>query len=187
MTEYKRFVGSFSAQREQAMGIPSFIGERWKELSGRIPGQFGRYLLVGAGNTLFSYGAFAALTAILTPFIPYAYVVASVLGNLISITFSYLTYKFFIFKTKGNYLREWMKCVAVYSGTALLGVALLPVLVFLIRRFTSFERAAPYIAGAIIAGFSVLVSFTGHKNFTFRSVDSPERAIGRTDAGELQE
>jgi len=150
------------------------------------PRQFARYLVVGAGNTLFSYGAFAALTAILTPLIPYAYILASVLGNLICITFSYLSYKFFVFKTKGNYLREWVKCVGVYGGTALFGVVLLPFLVFVIRRHTSFDKAAPYFAGAVITLLSVIVSFTGHKNFTFRSMDSPGRGINSTDAEELR-
>jgi putative flippase GtrA len=144
----------------------------------RFPSQqFGRYLVVGAGNTLFSYCVFAGLTAVLTAYIPYAYVVASVLGNLVSITFSYLTYKWFIFKTKGNYLREWVKCVAVYSGAALVGIALLPVLVFLIRRFTVFYTAAPYIGGAIIAGLAVIMSFTGHKNFTFRTTSTEQAGL----------
>jgi putative flippase GtrA len=169
------------------MGISGFIGEWWRRLTERFPPrQFGRYLVVGAGNTLFSYAVFTALTAILTPFLPYAYVFASVLGNLIGITFSYLTYKFFIFKTKGNYFREWMRCVAVYSGAGLLGVAFLPVLVFLIRGFTSFDSAAPYIGGAIIAGLSVIASFIGHSNFTFRSIESPKQGIGTTNAEELR-
>ena len=150
------------------------IGWRDELITRFPPQQFGRYLIVGVGNTLFSYGAFAALTALLTPHMPYAYVLASALGNLLSITFSYLTYKWLIFKTKGNYLREWMKCVAVYSGVGLLGVALIPVLVFLIRRMTPMYASAPYIAGAITAVLAVVVSFSGHRNFTFRSARSQQ-------------
>lgn len=136
---------------------------------GRIaPVQFGRYLFVGAGNALFGYGSFATLTALLTPHIPYAYILAAAFANVLNITFSYLTYKWFVFKTKGNYLREWIRCVAVYSGVGLLGVAVLPVLVFLIRRLSPFYASAPYLAGAILAALAVVVSFTGHRNFTFR-------------------
>lgn len=149
----------------------SDFADRWStKLARQIPpGQFGRYLLVGAWNTLFAYGSYAALTALLTPHIPHAYVFAAVLANLLAITFSYLNYKWFIFKTKGNYVREWVRCVVVYSGGSLFGVMVLPVLVFLIRRLTSMYVSAPYIAGAIIAAATVVASFAGHKNFTFRS------------------
>src|ERR1700685_2422291 len=132
---------------------------KWStELTRHVPpGQFGRYLLVGAGNTLFSYGAYAGLTALLTPRIPYAYMFAAVIANILSITFSYLSYKWFVFKTKGNYIREWLKCVAVYSGAALLGLVALPVLVALLRRFGPSYRLAPYLAGAVLAGMTVIL------------------------------
>lgn len=145
------------------------LSKQWSaKVTGHIsPGQFGRYLAVGFGNTLFSYGSYAALTALLTPHIPYAYILAAVLANVLSITFSYLTYKWFVFKTKGNYIREWMRCIAVYSGVGLFGIAVLPVLVFLIRQISPLYASAPYLAGAILAGLAVVVSFAGHKNFTF--------------------
>ena len=37
------------------------------------PGQFLRHLVLGDWNTLFGSAAYAALTALLTPFIPYSY------------------------------------------------------------------------------------------------------------------
>jgi hypothetical protein len=45
---------------------------------------------------------------------------------------------------------------------------LLPPLVFLVRLVTGLDRAAPYIAGALLMGFNVIYSFLGHKNFSFR-------------------
>jgi putative flippase GtrA len=144
---------------------------KWfSELTRHIPpGQFGRYLLVGAWNTLFGYGSFAFFTAVLSPMIPHSYIVACVISSLLSISVSYLAYKFFVFKTKGNYLREWIRCVGVYSGGILVGVLSLPVLVVLIRRNTRFFAEAPYIAGAILTAFTVVYSFFGHKKFSFRS------------------
>jgi putative flippase GtrA len=133
------------------------------------PEQFGRYLLVGAWNTLFGYGSFAALTAILNPIVPHSYILACVIASLLNITVSYLGYKWFVFKTQGNYLREWARCVTVYSGAIVLGVVLLPILVLAIRRGTPFVHAAPYIAGAILTAVSVVYSFIGHKRFSFRS------------------
>ena len=64
------------------------------------PGQFGRYLVVGLGNTAFGYGTYAGLTALLTPHIPYAYIVASVISSFLNITFSFFNYKWFIFRPR---------------------------------------------------------------------------------------
>jgi len=133
------------------------------------PGQFGRYLLVGMWNTLFGYGTFALFTAVLNPIVPYSYIWASLLSGLLNITVAYFGYKWFVFKTKGNYLREWMRCVAVYSGAIVFSLIALPVLVLLIRRNTRFFAEAPYIAGALLTVFVVVYSFLGHKKFSFRT------------------
>jgi putative flippase GtrA len=136
------------------------------------PGQFGRYLLVGAWNTLFGYGAFAAFTALLNPHMKYGYLVASALASPLSITQAFLLYKWFVFKTNGNYLREWARCVAVYGSSILLNLLLLPILVAVIVHTTRYARQAPYIAGALLAGFGVIYSFVGHKKFSFRARSS---------------
>jgi putative flippase GtrA len=152
------------------MSLSEFVNNWRTSLLRHIPpGQFGRYLLVGIWNTLFGYGSYAFFTAILTPTIPHAYIAASVVSSLLNISVSFLGYKWFVFKTQGNYLREWMRCVSVYSGGILFGVLALPVVVTLIRRYTRFDAQAPYIAGAILTAFMVLYSFFGHKNFSFRT------------------
>jgi putative flippase GtrA len=133
------------------------------------PGQFGRYLLVGAGNTLFGYGTFAVLVAILDRVVPHGYILASVMSSVLNITVSYFNYKWFVFKTKGNYLREWARCVVVYSSAIVINALLLPVLVFAIRRWTSYYAGAPYIAGAVLIGCTTIYSFVGHRRFSFRS------------------
>ncbi|MGA7631136.1 MAG: GtrA family protein [Terriglobales bacterium] len=150
---------------------PSGVSNKWStEITGHIPpGQFGRYLLVGAWNTLFGYGTFALFTAILSPIIPHGYILASVISSLLNITVAYLGYKWFVFKTKGNYLREWIRCVGVYSGGILVGVLALPVLVAVIRRNTQLVGQAPYIAGALLTALMVVYSFLGHKKFSFRT------------------
>ena len=132
------------------------------------PRQFARYLLVGVWNTGFAYGTYAALTAWLTPKIPHAYIVASLLSGVLNITVAFLGYKWFVFRTKGNYLKEWLRSLAVYSGSLLLGLLLLPVVVEAVRRFTGNGRSAPYIGGALLMGATVIYSFFGHRRFTFR-------------------
>jgi putative flippase GtrA len=137
-------------------------------LASRVPAaQFGRYLLVGVWNTIFGYSSYALLTAALTPRVPYAYVVASVISGVLNITIAFLGYKLFIFKTKGNYLREWFRCLLVYSGGIAIGTSLLPPTVFVLRHFTRADASAPYIAGALWMGLNVISSFLGHKTFSF--------------------
>jgi len=132
------------------------------------PEQFGRYLLVGLWNTLFGYGDYAGLTAVLAPVIPHSYIPASIIAAPLNITVAYLGYKWFVFKTRGNYLREWSRCIIVYGSSMVLGVILLPLIVYLVRLTTGLDRSAPYIGGALLMGISVVYSFLGHKNFSFR-------------------
>jgi putative flippase GtrA len=136
-----------------------------------------RYLAVGALNTAFGYGCFALFTMLLTPLVSYGYILASLLANLVAISFSFLGYKWFVFKTQGNYLKEWIRCVGVYSGNMLLSAAALPMLVPMVRRQTGNARSAPYIAGAIVLAFSVVLSFFGHRHISFgRSRPNPQGA-----------
>ena len=136
-----------------------------------------RYLAVGACNTIFGYGCFAVFTFLLTPLLSYGYVAASILANLVSITFAFFGYKWFVFKTKGNYLKEWIRCLGVYAGGMILSAAALPFVVGIIRRQPGHDRSAPYIAGAIVLVFSTAFSFFGHRHISFaESNRSPQVA-----------
>jgi putative flippase GtrA len=140
-----------------------------RRLKGRIPPeQFGRFLIVGVWNTLFGYGDYAAWTAVLTPIVPHGYIFASIICTPLNMTVSYLGYKWFVFKTHGNYLREWLRCVMVNGSRTVIGIALLPGVVFLVRRTTGINQGAPYIGGALLMGLGSVYSFFGHKNFSFR-------------------
>ena len=132
------------------------------------PGQLARYLVTGAWNTLFGYGTFVLFTMLLAPLGRQSYILAVIPSTMINITVSFFGYKWFVFKTKGNYLREWVKCVGVYGSSMLLGMALLPIFVFVIRHQFGLEKQAPYIAGAVLGVITVLFSFFGHKHISFR-------------------
>jgi putative flippase GtrA len=130
-------------------------------------GQAIRYGVVGAWNTVFGYGCYSFFTLILTGLGPHSYMLANLIAFPINITVAFLGYKLFVFKTKGNYIREWLRCIVVYSGTFVLSLVALPALVFCIRRLGGLEKAAPYIAGAIVIGATAVVSFFGHKHISF--------------------
>ena len=156
-----------SSSESRVILAPNPCNPRWLTLV--------RYLVVGACNTIFGYGCFALLTLLLTPLLSYGYVVASLLGNLLSITFAFFGYKWFVFRTKGNYLREWIRCVGVYSVGMILSAAALPFVVGIIRRNPGHDRSAPYIAGAIVLVFSVVFSFFGHRHISFADNSRPAK------------
>lgn len=131
-------------------------------------GQVIRYLLVGGWNTAFGYGAFAALNYLLTGVFPYPYMFANVLANIVSITVAYFGYKVFVFKTKGNYLREYLRTYLVYGASCLVSLAMLPVCVALVRLVVHNPVLAPYIAQAMVVPVIVAMSYFGHKKFSFR-------------------
>jgi putative flippase GtrA len=130
--------------------------------------QLARYIFVGGFNTISSYGVFALLNWSFRGLGSYNYMYAAVLANFIAISLAFLGYKWFVFRTRGNYLREWIRCFAVYGGSALIGLAALPILVPILRRTLHNPELATYMAAAIITVIGVLSSFLGHKNFSFR-------------------
>jgi len=133
-------------------------------------GQLRRFIAIGLWNTVFGYACFALLTVLLgRVFTEYGYILAGFIAGVVNITVSFFGYKLFVFKTRGNFIGEWLRCMIVASSGIALGFVLLPVLVYLIRRFTGFDHAAPYAAGAAIAFGNAILNFLGHRNFTFRS------------------
>jgi putative flippase GtrA len=164
------------------------------------PGEFTRYLLIGGWNTAFGYSTYAALTWLLSRHIADGYIYAAVLSNIISISVAFLGYKWFVFRTKGNYLREWMRCFMVYGTAALPNLLLLPVvvnaLIYMLHippgntgHATAFQLSlaymnatfvtAPYIGGAILTATTVLFSFFGHKYFSFRRRTAADEESGK--------
>jgi putative flippase GtrA len=166
-------------------------------------GQFLRYLCVGAFNTVFGYICFAIILTLLNAALPAKWlyltvILASVLSTPLNITVAYLGYKFFVFRTTGNFLGEWLKCFAVYGTGMIPGLIALSALTrFLqssihshatwlhaalasvemhlngrllayVQRIATGKAMAGYIAGAIIIGVSTIYSFVGHKKVTFR-------------------
>ena len=111
------------------------------------PGQLVRYLLTGAWNTLFGYGTFALFTALLAPLGRQSYILAVIPSTVINVTVAFFGYKWFVFKTKGNYFREWCRCVAVYSSSMALSMVLLPILVFIIATASVTRTRHPTLPG----------------------------------------
>jgi putative flippase GtrA len=141
----------------------------FRRLLAHVPaGQMVRFIGVGAWNTLFGYASFAVFAHLLEHRFPtYGYIIAGGVSSVVNISIAFLGYKWLVFKTKGNYLREWARCMVVYSSSIVLGMFLLPLLVFVIRHVTTIDKNAPYIAAAVLVCLNALYNFIGNRQFTF--------------------
>ena len=139
-----------------------------KQQPGKSIRQFVRYILVGGFNTVFGYALFALLNWSTRRLGSYNYMLASIVATPITISVAFLGYKWFVFRTRGNYLVEWIRCFGVYGSSMVITFAGLPILVPILRRNLQEPERAPYIAAALLTVVTVVFSFIGHKNISFR-------------------
>jgi putative flippase GtrA len=130
--------------------------------------QFVRYLLVGGFNTVFGYGLFALLNWALSGLGASSYLLAGFLTSLIALSVAFLGYKWFVFRTRGNYLVEYIRAFGVYGSSMIFSLTGLSILVPILRHHLHKPEMAPYIAAAILTVINVLFGFLGHKHFSFR-------------------
>lgn len=117
-----------------------------------------RYILIGGWNTLFSLGLFITAYTLLKNF--WHYMVIAVICHIFSVAQSFITLKYFVFRTKGNLLKEYIKINITYLGSLFGNLLLL----YIFCSILSIDpRYASIMNAAIIAFFSYLL----HKYFTF--------------------
>ena len=123
-------------------------------------GQFVRFSLVGVSNTLIFYAVYLGVL-----WLGFSFVAAAAAGTTIGIVNSYVLNKIFTFrsgkKSSGKQLGEKIRFVTVYVAQYFVNIAVISVCVniFGIR---------PELAGLPAIGIAVIVSFLGHKYWTFR-------------------
>jgi putative flippase GtrA len=127
-----------------------------------------RYLMVGGFNTCFGYGLFVAFNYLFRRLGVYGSEIASLLSNIVAITVAFLGYKWFVFRTRGHYLREWLRCLSVYGTSMVFSLVMLPPLTLLLRHWFGPSQMASNVAAAILTVFTVAGSYFGHKHFSFR-------------------
>ncbi len=136
-------------------------------------GEVIRFLLVGGSNTLISLGLYSGCVILFGHLLPHhgkplIADIASITSKPIAITVAFLCYKHFVFRTKGNYLKEWLKCFAVYGVSTPAELIILPLATraFLLPSLTS--PYAPFLAGIVNAVVIACYSYFAHKKFSFK-------------------
>ena len=147
-------------------------------LSQRIPkGEALRFLIAGGGNTLFGIADTFLLTWVCIHAQPERAAlmtsVAAFVSTCVNITVSFLTYKWFVFRTKGNYWREYSRSFLVYVPSLLLSTFAVGPLAAVLQHWLPRPALAPYAAQACIIAVAIVPQFLGHKNITFRKKLDP--------------
>lgn len=145
---------------------------------GKLTGQPIRYLIAGAANTLFGIVDTMFFTWLFLHLVPGHEALmtsaATVVATPINISVSFFSYKYFVFCTKGNTLREYLRSFLVYLPSLLIGASCVaPLTVLLRRQMGTHAQLAPYMAQACIIGATIVLSFLGHKHITFRRKSPP--------------
>ena len=86
----------------------------------------------------------------------------AIFANVAAITMSFLTYKWFVFHTKGNWFQEYVRCYFVYGGLAVLNICLTWV-------FVELMGIPIWISQGICIPIAVVISYVGHSRFTFKN------------------
>jgi putative flippase GtrA len=117
-----------------------------------------RYLLVGGANTVFGYCSGVFLYEILSSVLNIVFI--AILINIVNISASFLTYKLFVFKSQSPWWKEYLRSYLVYGGSAMVGVALIWLLV-------DVWHIPFWIAQAIVILLTVTLSYLGHSKYTY--------------------
>lgn len=135
--------------------LQRLVGERLHALHG----QKLRFFVAGGLNTVVGLAAFPALFFLLQP-LELSYMVVLAISQGLCIGFSYLTNKFLVFRTAGDYMGESLRFTAFHLGYFVLNLVVL--------RFCVENLGFPPVPSQL--GFAVLViitSYLWHSRITF--------------------
>tara|TARA_B100001057_G_scaffold383028_1_gene389155 strand:- start:266 stop:670 length:405 start_codon:yes stop_codon:yes gene_type:complete len=119
-----------------------------------------KFLIVGFLNTIFGYSI--GLVNYFLFFELIGIIGVGILNNIINITFAFTMFKRFVFKTiNTNWFFEYLRSYVVYGVKAVVGI-------FVLWLFVSILNINIYISQAVAMLVTIFLSYTGHKNFTFK-------------------
>lgn len=147
------FIWQKAKKMKQILVLYKKVFGLWIKLPQKI-----RFLFVGGYNTVFSY-----LLYVVFVYVGMTAQLALLLSFLISSINSYLTQKFYVFLTRGNYLKEYVKCLVTWMGSYVLNAALL----FVLMKFVGLNA---YFAEFVVLVLLTIYSFVVLKYFAFKTI-----------------
>lgn len=116
-----------------------------------------RFIIVGAINTIVGYGTFAIMV-----FVNAHYLVANVCSTVVGVICSYVLNKYFTFHSRGKSIMEICRFISVYLFSFSVGNLVLLAAV-------EWMKLSPYLAGGINLVITTIISWFGHKYFSFKN------------------
>lgn len=132
-----------------------------------------RFLVVGVWNTAFSTGLLWVLENTI-PHDPRNIVHNQLILTLlwvIAVTQNFFTFKLLVFRTEGRWLKEYVRMYITYAGTFVIQSVLIQVL-------SQYFHLTLFVANIPVIFLVTILSYVGHKYFTFR------HAVEAIDAGD---
>jgi len=117
------------------------------------------YLIIGSLNTLVGYiVGVMVYNAISTH---YHIIAISIISNLICITFSFYTIKKFVFKSKNNWINEYLKSNISYISIFFISTSILWIFVDILKIDIIYSQGIVIIISAVL-------SYSFNFNYTFK-------------------
>ena len=132
--------------------------KRWRQAALQHQVKF-RFLLTGALNTVIGLGVFPALYYLLESR-QLHYLVILTISQVLCICFAYITNKFLVFKTKGNYVNEFSKFITFHLSYFAVNLIVLPLMV-------SGLNFNPVLAQSLFATIVIISSYFWYSRITF--------------------
>ena len=85
-----------------------------------------------------------------------------IISNVLSITMAFFSYKVFVFKTQGNWIKEYIRTYLVYGTSSLIGILILYIGV-------DFLKLPFWLVQGLAIILVAIISYISHSKFTFKS------------------
>lgn len=120
------------------------------------------FLIVGTANTVIGFLWFAFFDFTVGRWAgPYGYFLTLGCAHVLSVLCAFVLYRRFVFRVRGHVWRDLARFETVYLVALGVNAALLAL-------FVTFLHFQPLIAQALIVFATTLISFFGHRDFSFR-------------------
>jgi putative flippase GtrA len=116
------------------------------------------FLIVGTINTVFGFLCFAGFLALLGQ---KRYLAALVCAHVVAVLVAFVLYRFVVFRVRGHVLADLWRFETVYLSALAVNFLLLPLLVEL-------AHLPVLLAQALIVFVTAMMSWMGHKHYSFR-------------------
>jgi putative flippase GtrA len=143
---------------------------------GLVRNQRVAFLIVGAANTVVGYVCFAGFLMLLGQRLdrPWGYLATLLCAHVVSVIIAFVLYRRVVFRVRGHVLADLWRFETVYLTALAVNLVLLPVLVEL-------AHLPVLVAQGLIMILTAVMSWLGHKNYSFRRPASTPDLPGRRE------